>query len=54
MNKALALIALLGLVSAPAFATEAPAKGEKVVVKDGAATTTTEEGAEEGAAKEGK
>jgi len=36
MNKTLALIALLGLVSAPAFANEAaPAvKAEKVVAKD--------------------
>lgn len=44
MNKTLALVALLGLVAAPAFANEAPAahatpaapavKAEKVVVKD--------------------
>ena len=43
MNKTLALVALLGLVAAPAFATQAPAahpapaqavKAEKVVVKD--------------------
>ncbi len=41
MNKTLALVALLGLVAAPAFANEAPkaevaapAKAEKVVAKE--------------------
>lgn len=36
MNKTLALIALLGLVAAPAFASEdTHAKAEKVVAKEG-------------------
>ncbi len=50
MNKTLALIALLGLVSAPAFATEAaaPAKAEKVVAKEG---DKKEEAKKEGEAK---
>lgn len=53
MNKTLALIALLGLVSAPAFANEAaapaaPAKAEKVVAKDG---DKKEEAKKEGEAK---
>ena len=50
MNKTLALIALLGLVAAPAFANEhaAPAKAEKVVAKEG---DKKEEGKKEGEAK---
>lgn len=58
MNKTLALIALLGLVSAPAFASDpshaekaaAPAvKAEKVVAKDG--KEEHKEEAKEGEAK---
>lgn len=50
MNKTLALVALLGLVSAPAFANEAaaPAKADKVVA---ATTEACKEGDKECAAK---
>lgn len=59
MNKTLALIALLGLVSSPVLANEgaaaAPAKAEKVVAKDakGEAAKDGEAKAED-AAKEGE
>ncbi len=59
MNKTLALIALLGLVSAPAFANEtnaapaaAPVKAEKVVVKDGKEEAKKDEAKKDEAAAE--
>lgn len=61
MNKTLALIALLGLVSSPVLAAEgaaapaAPAKAEKVVAKDAKGEAAKEgEVKAEDAAKEGE
>lgn len=57
MNKTLALIALLGLVSSPVLANEAaaPAKAEKVVAKDAKGEAAKEgEVKAEDAAKEGE
>lgn len=59
MNKTLALIALLGLVAAPAFANEAPAaapavKAEKVVAKDAKEEAKKDEAKKEEGKKEEK